>query len=100
MTYLLQVDFQMDGPFGEEMAKGFAELAQSINNEPGMIWKIWTEDATAKEAGGIYLFETKETAQAYLEMHSARLTSFGIQAIRGKIFEVNVSLSMINSGPI
>ena len=62
MTYLLQVDFKMEGPFGEEMSKGFAELAQSINDEPGMIWKIWTEDAAAKEAGGVYLFETKETA--------------------------------------
>ena len=100
MTYLLQVDFKMEGPYGEEMSNDFAELAQSINDEPGMIWKIWTEDAAAKVAGGIYLFETKETAQTYLEMHSARLTSFGIQDIRGKIFENNVALSSINNGPI
>ena len=40
MTYLLQVDFKMEGPFGEEMSKGFAELAQSINDEPGMIGKF------------------------------------------------------------
>lgn len=100
MTYLLQVDFKMEGPFGEEMSKGFAELAQSINDEPGMIWKIWTEDAAAQEAGGVYLFETKETAQAYLDMHAARLTSFGIQSIRSKIFEVNERLSKINHGPI
>jgi len=100
MAYLLQVDFKMDGPFGNEMSEGFKDLALSINEEEGFLWKIWTEDAEAKEAGGIYLFETKETAQAYLEMHSARLTSFGIQAIRGKIFEINVPLSMINNGPI
>lgn len=100
MAYLLQVDFKMEGPFGEEMSKGFAELAQSINDEPGMIWKVWTEDAAAQEAGGVYLFETKETAQAYLDMHAARLTSFGIQAIRSKIFEVNEPLSKINNGPI
>ena len=100
MVYLLQVDFKMEGPFGAEMAEGFADLAKSINTEEGVIWKIWTEDAAAKEAGGIYLFETKETAQAYLEMHSARLTSFGIQDIRGKIFEVNDTLSTINHGPI
>jgi len=92
MAYLLQVDFKMEGPYGEQMSKGFEELAQSINNEPGMIWKIWTEDAGAKEAGGIYLFETKKTAQAYLEMHSARLISFGIQDIRGKIFEINIPI--------
>ncbi|GGA36815.1 monooxygenase [Psychrobacillus lasiicapitis] len=100
MKYLLQVDFIMDGPFGEEMSKGFADLANSINEEPGVIWKIWTEDAAAKEAGGIYLFETKEDAEKYLDMHSARLTSFGITNIRGKIFEVNKALSLINNAPI
>lgn len=81
MKYLLQVDFTMDGPFGEEMSNAFTDLAKSINEEPGFIWKIWTEDASAKEAGGIYLFETKETAQKYLKMHSERLTGFGITNI-------------------
>ncbi|MBO1913941.1 YdhR family protein, partial [Microvirga sp. 3-52] len=35
INYLLQVDFKMDGPFGEEMSTGFADLAKSINNESG-----------------------------------------------------------------
>lgn len=100
MVYLLQVDFTMDGPFGAEMSEGFQDLARSINDEEGVIWKIWTENAEAKEAGGVYLFETKESAEKYLTMHSARLTSFGITNIRGKIFEVNEALSIINHGPI
>ena len=100
MVYLLQIDFSMDGPFGAEMSEGFQDLARSINDEEGVIWKIWTEDAAAKEAGGVYLFETKESAEKYLAMHSARLTSFGITNIRGKIFEVNEALSNINHGPI
>lgn len=100
MKYVLQVDFKMDGPFGEEMSTAFADLAKSINDEPGVIWKIWTENADAKEAGGVYLFETKEEAENYLEMHSARLTSFGLTDIRGKIFAVNEALSLINNGPV
>ena len=100
MKYILQVDFKMDGPWGEEMSNAFADLAKSINDESGVIWKIWTEDAAAKESGGIYLFETKEDAEKYLTMHSARLESFGITDIRGKIFEVNEALSLINQAPI
>ena len=57
-------------------------------------------DAEAGEAGGIYLFETKETAAAYLDMHSKRLNGFGITEINAKIFEVNDALSIINNGPI
>lgn len=100
MKYLLQVDFTMDGPFREEMSEAFANLAKSINEESGMIWKIWTENAATKEAGGVYLFETKTDAEKYLTMHSERLTSFGITDIRGKIFEVNEVLSTINNAPI
>lgn len=100
MAFILQVDFKMDGPFGTEMVEGFKGLAESINQEPGFIWKIWTEDAAAGEAGGIYLFETKETAAAYLDMHSKRLNGFGIMEINAKIFEVNDALTLINNGPV
>lgn len=100
MTYILQVDFKMDGPFGDEMVTGFSDLAKSINDEDGFIWKIWTENAENNEAGGIYNFETKETAEQYLEMHSKRLASFGITQINSKIFAVNNKLTKINNGPI
>ena len=30
MKYLLQVDFKMDGPFGEEMSKAFGDLAKVL----------------------------------------------------------------------
>ncbi|MCV5403994.1 YdhR family protein, partial [Escherichia coli] len=53
MAYLLQVDFPFEGPFGEEMEKGFWDLAKSINEEEGFHWKIWTENEETKEAGGI-----------------------------------------------
>jgi len=100
MSYLLQVDFKMEGPFGEEMSNAFADLAKSINEETGFIWKIWTENSDANEAGGIYLFETHEAAEKYLAMHTERLTSFGIKDIRGKIFKANEPLTLINKGPI
>ncbi|SOC40558.1 monooxygenase [Ureibacillus acetophenoni] len=100
MSYLLQVDFPMDGPFGDEMAQAFEELANSITEENGFIWKIWTENEDAKEAGGIYLFETKETAQKYLEMHTKRLAGFGITNVNAKIFSINSKLTEITKGPL
>ena len=36
------------------------------------------------EAGGIYLFESKRTAEQYIEMHSKRLAEFGITTINAK----------------
>ncbi|PIC80925.1 monooxygenase [Sporosarcina sp. P18a] len=100
MTYVVQVDFTMNGPFGDEMAEAFADLATSINEEEGFIWKIWTENPETNEAGGIYNFETKESAEKYVEMHTKRLASFGITDVNAKIFAVNSTLTAINKGPV
>lgn len=100
MPYLLQTDFPTHGPFGPAMTEAFAELADSINTEPGFRWKIWTEHPETGEAGGVYLFESHETAQRYLHKHTERLGGFGITGITAKIFEVNEALSAINHAPL
>lgn len=100
MKKLLQVDFDFSGPFGEEMTTALTGLAESINNEPGIIWKIWTENQQGQLAGGIYLFEDEPSAKAYLKMHSARLKEMGVKAVRAQIFDVNMPLSAINKSPV
>lgn len=98
MSKLLQMDFSTDGPFGEEMSKAYKELAESIEKEPGLIWKIWTENKETKESGGIYLFKDDSSLQKYLDMHTKRLQSFGITNIRAKVFDVNEALTKITNG--
>nr|WP_263327018.1 monooxygenase [Neobacillus sp. Marseille-Q6967] len=100
MAYVLQVDFKMNGPFGDEMAEAFSDLAKSINEEVGFMWKIWTESPETNEAGGIYIFETKGTAEKYFNMHSKRLAGFGITDINAKIFANNSKLTEITKGPV
>ena len=100
MPKLLQIDFPFPGPFGDEMAAALNDLANSIAQEPGFIWKIWTENASDGQAGGIYLFEDEATANAYLKMHTERLTGFGVSGINAKVFDVNEPLSQITGGPL
>ena len=100
MKKLLQMHFSFQGPFGDEMATQLKELAESINHEPGFIWKVWTESRQNQEAGGIYLFENKATALAYVEKHTARLKSFGIDEVIYKMFDINEALTQINHGKI
>ncbi|KAA0775514.1 monooxygenase [Bacillus wiedmannii] len=98
MAYLLQVDFPFEGPFGEEMEKAFRDLAKSINEEEGFQWKIWTENEETKEAGGIYVFEEKQDAEKYVEMHKGRLQAAGVKDIRVRIFNINEKLTKLNRG--
>lgn len=100
MKKLLQIHFDYPGPFGDAMSESMKELAESINHEPGMIWKIWTENAQTRQAGGIYLFESEELARAYLKKHTERLKSFGIGQVTCHIFEVNEPLTRLNHGVV
>ena len=100
MPKLLQLHFAFTGPFGAEMAEQLRGLAESINQEPGFIWKVWTESEQNKEAGGIYLFESEETALAYLDKHTARLENLGVDEVIAKVFDVNIPLSKINNARV
>ncbi|WP_037285439.1 monooxygenase [Saccharibacillus sacchari] len=96
MSFVLQIDFKFPGPYGDEMTKGFTELAESINEVPGFQKKVWTENEKIGEAGGLYFFDTEENAASYLDFHLKRLSGFGIQQANAKIFKVNAALSAIN----
>lgn len=100
MAYILQVEFPYTGPWGEQMTAEMRQLAESIAEEPGLLWKIWTENPQTSEAGGIYLFSDSASAEAYLAKHSARLKSFGMPQVNGKIFAVNHELSRLDRAPL
>ena len=63
---LVQVDFPHQGPWGAEMAEAFEGLAQSIAQEPGFLFKYWTEDQAQGIAGGVYAFASRPEAEAYM----------------------------------
>ena len=100
MPCLLQFDFPFSGPWGDQMAGAMQDLAQSIAQEPGLRWKIWTENEATDEASGIYLFKDVASAQAYQKKHTERLRAFGITEVRARCFDVNEALTKIDRGPV
>ncbi len=100
MAVLLQIDFPSDGPWGDQMSQAYADLADTIAAYRGLHWKIWTESANARRAGGVYLFESDAAARAYLAEHTERLHRFGITDIRAIVFDVNAPLSEQTRAPL
>lgn len=96
MAVVAQVNFPMQGPWGAEMSEAFRGLAESINDEPGFLWKVWIEDQAAGLSGGIYLFESRDQAEAYVAMHTERLAGFGISEVTVTYSDVNEELSRLN----
>jgi len=99
MSKLVQFDFKFHGPFGQGMTRALEGLARSINEEPGFVWKIWTENHQTGEAGGIYVFTDEPAARAYIEKHSERLKSLGITEVNVKLFDINEALTRLTKGP-
>lgn len=97
---LLIMDFPARPKGGPEQAAALQALAGSIAQEPGLIWKIWTEDVLGARAGGIYLFTDRASAEAYHAMHAARLGAQGIGPIRAEYRTVNAGLTAITRGPV
>ncbi|EFN59746.1 hypothetical protein CHLNCDRAFT_18419 [Chlorella variabilis] len=104
MSVLLQVDFPFQGPFGDATTEGMRELAHSIAHEPGLIWKASEhgarcgQDQERGEAGGVYLFSDRASAEAYMAMHEARLKVFGVPHVNVKVWAARVGGTQIKQG--
>ncbi|MGY6534408.1 MAG: monooxygenase [Pararhodobacter sp.] len=96
---LVQFDFLLASPRGDEMAGALQGLAQDIASKPDLVWKIWTQNPDAGRAGGIHGFSSAQAAAAYREKHSARLADFGISGMVAHSFQVNAPLSAITRAP-
>jgi hypothetical protein len=98
---LLQINLKFNVA-ASDLKAAFAGLANDIAAVPGLRWKVWILNEQESEAGGIYLFESKESVQAYLEGPIVA----GIQAhpalsdISVKQFDVLEDLTGITRGPI
>jgi len=95
---LLQMDYLFSGPWGDEMAAEYSELAHRIADVPGLICKVWTENREAGEAGGVYLFEDESSLDAYLGGKIERMRAAGVEGLRAKKFDVNEPLTRITRG--
>ncbi|GAA2009195.1 monooxygenase [Microbacterium ulmi] len=100
MAHLLVFEFPSHGPFGAEALEAYRGLAEDIAGEEGLVWKVWTEDAEAGLAGGVYLFATKADGDRYLALHTRRLQSLGVTDIEASEFAVNEGLSRITRAPL
>lgn len=97
---LVIMDFPARRDGGPEQAAAMRELAESIAVEPGLIWKIWTQDVPGGRAGGIYLFASRAAAEAYHAMHAARLEGQGIGPIAATYRTAVAGLSAVTRGPL
>jgi Putative mono-oxygenase ydhR len=78
------------------------DAATVIAAVEGLIWKIWVSQEEEFEIGGIYLFASRETAQAYLNhpIIQAVRSDPAVVSAESQLWNVEGSLSAVTRGPL
>jgi hypothetical protein len=98
---ILQINYQFTS-LAELTKVNTPGVAEFIAAAPGLIWKIWLLNEADREAGGIYLFESREAAEAFANSDAIR--SFAahpvIANLNAKFFAPDEAMSKITRAPL
>jgi len=78
------------------------EAATVIASVDGLIWKIWIFEEEESEIGGLYLFTSRETAEAYLNhpVLQAVCSNPAVVSSQSQLWDVESSLSALTRAPL
>jgi hypothetical protein len=98
---ILQINFILNMPVAEYQ-KMADSIAHAFLDVPGLRWKMWLLNPAAQEAGGIYLFDSQASLDAYLNGPLVAQLK-GLTSIRNvsiKQFDVMPELTALTRGPL
>ena len=99
---IVQINFKYDISEEELAVRSGPEQAQVFATLPGLLWKVWLRDPQRRESGGIYLFESREAAEAYVAGPIVAWIKgnpdFGDVSV--KVFDVREEQSRITRAPL
>ncbi|MFV0258510.1 MAG: YdhR family protein [Acidimicrobiales bacterium] len=102
MPTIVQINFGWDIDEDELERRSTPERAKMFWSVDGLRWKVWLRDPERRESGGIYLFDDRAAAQAYVDGPI-------VEAVRAapdssnhsiKIFDVRDEVSAVTGAPL
>jgi hypothetical protein len=98
---ILQITFNLNVPV-TEYQKMVDSIAHAFVDVRGLRWKVWLLNPVAQEAGGIYLFDSQASLEAYLNSPLvAKLRGLtSIRNISMKQFGVMAEVTALTRGPV
>ena len=97
---IVQINYKINASLADFTAF-VTPMAEPIGSFPGLLWKIWLVNEAEHEAGGIYLFESREAAQVFVDNPVKDFAAHPmIGALNSKFFEPDEVLSKVTRGPL
>ena len=100
---IVQVNYtRPEMPKAEWEARYTDDRAKQFLAVPGLQWKIWLDGEEDRRAGGIYLFDSRASAEAYVNGPIvARMKSNPDNTeLQIRIFDVRERMSAITNAPV
>lgn len=98
---ILQVNFKLNVSVAEydHLTR---VVADAFANVPGLLWKIWILNEQQQEAGGIYLFDSEASLDAFLSGPlAAQVKSLpALRDVSMKRFSVMSDVTALTRGPV
>lgn len=100
---VLQINYRRPEMPAEQWAARYTdELAQPFVEMPGLKWKIWIDEPEQELSGGIYLFETRADADAYLNgpIVGRMKANTALKDLSLRVFEIREHVSALTRAPL
>lgn len=99
MSTIVQINFDYDSSL-EKLLEDSAAVATKFLAVQGLLWKIWLGNDEEKGAGGIYLFESRQQAEAYAESKMVATLRQQRSNVVVKVYDVLDKPSVITKAPL
>jgi Putative mono-oxygenase ydhR len=101
---IVQINYRRpDMPRAQWDARYSDDTAAPFVNLPGLQWKIWLDDPSdAQLSGGLYLFASHKTAQAYLDgpIVARMRANTALSDLQIRLFNVRDNMSELTRAPL
>ena len=100
---ILQVNYCYKNMTREQWEQRYTDAtAQKFLSVDGLQWKIWLDGEGEPRVGGIYLFETRAKAEAYLNgpIVAGMKANPNIENLETRIFNARDRMSAITHAPV
>ena len=98
---MLTVDFRYDVPEEQFLRENSPEMAREVIKIPGLVWKYWLHSSERKDCLGVYHFQDRASAEAYLESDWLKQFSSmpGYTVVAVKLYDLMEENSAICQAP-
>jgi hypothetical protein len=100
---IVQINYRRPDMPSEEWAKRYTDdIATPFVAMQGLKWKIWIDEPEQQLSGGIYLFETRAEADAYVNgpIVARMKANTALSDLSIRVFDIRERVSALTRAPL